>query len=148
MAFALVVTRGVGVYLPPELHTAVPRMIRDARNCATRLSQRRHEFDVEVGVPVPVGQGRTLHMIAVPFEPAWHACPLWLGIHLSEKADSLRVTPMAADDGEARTWFANETKGATPSRALVDAFYEVTLTRRGVTTYVGVHRAKRICGPK
>jgi hypothetical protein len=147
MAVALVVSRGLSLMLPPELYTSSERANREAACLALHLSRRRSAHKIAVGDAVVLGADRMLHLITIPFDPPWRACPLWLGIKWKEGQSSPRVTPMAADADEARAWFEQAARGATPVAPTNDSWLETTLTRRGTRTYVAVHRLKRICGP-
>lgn len=147
MAVSLIVTRGLGLLVPPELYTSPVRAQREAASLALHLSRRRSQPEPAVGDSVSLGAGKAIHLVPVPFDPPWRACPLWLGIEWKDGQVTPRVTPMAADDEEARAWFNTAARKAPPNRSLKGAMYEIAVSWRGSPTYVGVHRAKRICGP-
>lgn len=147
MAVVLIITRGLGLLLPPELYTSPVRARREALSMALRLSRRRSVPDPAIGGTIALGADKMIHLIPVPFDTPWRACPVSLGIEWKDGQPTPRVTPMAADDEEVRAWFEKAARTARPTRFLEGAWYETTVSRRGTRTYVGIHRAKRICGP-
>ena len=144
MAVVVFVTRGLRVHLPPELYEAERRVLIEAEHWRQRLGRRAAIRPVEIPSITNLARGMQLHVSPIPFEAPWRACPLWLGIVWRESKPSPELTPMAADDREAREWLASVTKGVSPTDSLPECFHEVLHTHRGVQRYVGVHHVKSV----
>ena len=71
---------------------------------------------------------------------------MWLGVRWNRKNyPKRRATLLPGDDRDAMAWVAKAARRRSLSIASTpDMSHEVLFTDRGVETYVGVHRAKRI----
>ena len=132
----LVVTRGLRVWLPPEVYLNHDLAVREvARWRATlRLPKAPPEFSATA---------RCLHLLQTQFPESWHACPIWVGVTWSvKKYPRLRVELMAADEKEAAVWLRRR----APIRGIIGGGTEAEFQRRGVLTGVGAVRVKRVMG--
>ena len=101
--WVLIVTRGLRVWLPPEVYLQ--------RRLAEVESQRwRAALRLPVAQPRFSPRARFLHLIASEFPDSWRACPVWVGVTWSAKTyPRLRSELMATDEKEATTWFRRRT---------------------------------------
>ena len=86
---------------------------------------------------------RALHLIESTFPEQWRACPVWVGMTLSERTfPRPKLELMAADEVEAAEWL----RSRVPRKLKVDRPGHVEFQRRGALTGVGVYRIKRVLG--
>lgn len=134
--WVLVVTRGLGVWLPPEVYLQHGLAIRE-------VDRWRDTLRLPVSPPKFTPTSRCLHLIATEFPDSWRACPVWVGVTWSVKSyPRLKAELMAADEREAADWLRHK----TPKGVMIDAATRVDFERRGVLTSVGVAQVKRVIG--
>ena len=134
--WVLIVTRGLSVWLPPEVYLQ--------RNLAERESKRwRATLRLPTVQPELSERARYLHLVATEFPDSWRACPVWIGMSWSRKTyPRFRSELMAADEDEATSWLRRR----TPEGLSVRPGVQMEFDRRGVRTSVGVFRVKRVMG--
>jgi len=130
------VTRGLRVWLPPEVYLQ--------RDLADRESARwRTTFRLPAAPPEFSPTARCLHLIPTMFPEPWRACPVRVGVTWSVRSyPRLRIELMAADEQEAADWLRRR----TPKSVDVDRQEQVAFQRRGVLACAGVFRVKRVLG--
>ena len=134
--WVLLVTRGLRVWLPPEVYLSQDLAIRESvRWRATfRMPSEPRRLSLNT---------RTVHLTETRFPESWRACPVWVGTSWSERTyPRMRIELMAADENEAAGWVRRR----TPKGASVCAGCNAQFARRGVFTNVGVFRVKRVMG--
>jgi len=132
----LIVTRGLRVWLPPDVYLTHDLAARESARWRTtfRLPASPREFSPLV---------RCLHMTQTLFPEPWRACPVWVGVTWSVRSyPSLKIELMAADEEEAADWLRRQ----IPKRMKVDRPGHVEFLRRGVSTSAGAFRVKRVMG--
>lgn len=128
------VTRGLKVWLPPEIYLEGELATREsARWRATlRLPATPREFSPKV---------RCLHLIQTVFLEPWRACPVRVGVTWSVRSyPRPKIELMAADEQEATDWLRRR----TPKGTEVEDRDQVEFLRRGVLASAGVFRVKRV----
>ena len=134
--WVLVVTRGLRVWLPPELYLNRALAIRES-------TRWRSTFRLPNEPPKFSPNGRWLHLTETLFPEPWRACPVWVGVTWGERRyPHLRIELMAADEAEAAAWLRRR----TPKAMRVDHPGQVEFDRRGVRASAGVFRVKRVMG--
>lgn len=75
----LAVTRGLNVWLPPEVYVQHGLAVResDRWRVILRLPTTSRRFAPQV---------RLLHLIETEFPESWRACPIWAGVTWSERS--------------------------------------------------------------
>jgi hypothetical protein len=130
----LIVTRGLRVWLPPEIYLEHELAVREsARWRATlRLPATAREFSPKV---------RCLHLIPTTFLEPWRACPVRVGVTWSVRSyPRLKIELMAADEQEAADWLRRR----TPKGMGGEPRDQVEFLRRGVLASAGIFRVKRV----
>lgn len=130
----LIVTRGLKVWLPPEIYLEGALATRESvRWRATlRLPATPREFSPKV---------RCLHLIQTVFCEPWRACPVRVGVAWSVRSyPRPKIELMAADEQEAAEWLRRR----TPKGTEVEDRDQVVFLRRGVLASAGVFRVKRV----
>lgn len=128
-------TRGLRVWLPPEVYMS--------RDLAIRESIRwREVFDIPPAVAL-APNAKHVHLVRTQFADSWWACPIWAGVSLSERTyPRIKAELMAADETEAFLWLRRRMpKAAHPVEP-----GQAEFVRRGVRVGVGIHRIKRVMG--
>jgi hypothetical protein len=146
----LLITKGIRVQIPPELYPTDRAASREARRWAAVFRPELHDAPVEFRRQMLLGQGITLHIIKPPFEEPWRSCPLWVGVQSSEARDGLKIKthlgPMS--DSEAKQWLVRRTNQPLGMSLRDESFREaIYVNGRGVRTYAGIHRVKRLFAP-
>jgi hypothetical protein len=133
--WVLVVTRGLSVWLPPEVYLQ--------RSLAERESKRwRTTLRLPTVQPRWSQRARYLHLVTTEFPDSWRACPVWFGMSWSLKTyPRFRSELMAADEEEAALWLRRRTPKGHSLPGM-----QIEFDRRGVRTSVGVFRVKRVMG--
>lgn len=134
--WVLIVSRGLEVWLPPELYLQRDLAIRESTRWRTtfRLPPRPPEFS---------SRARCLHLLEAMFPEPWRACPVRLGLTWSARSyPKMKIELMAADEKEAVDWLRRKTPRGTD----VDQREQVEFLRRGVLASAGVFRVKRVMG--
>lgn len=134
--WVLIVTRGLKVWLPPEIYLQGELATRESMRwrATLRLPATPVEFSPRV---------RCLHLITTMFPEPWRACPVRVGVTWSVRSyPRLRIELMAADEQEASDWLRRR----TPKGMEVEARDQVEFLRRGVLASAGVFRVKRVMG--
>jgi hypothetical protein len=130
----LIVTRGLRVWLPPEIYLEHELAVREsARWRATlRLPAASPEFSPKV---------RCLHLIPTTFLEPWRACPVRVGVTWSVRSyPRLKIELIAADEQEAAEWLRRR----TPKGMGGEPRDQVEFLRRGVLANAGIFRVKRV----
>lgn len=134
--WVLLVIRGLGVWLPPEVY--LQRRLAELESQRWRATLRMPEAQPRFSVGT-----RYLHLVQTEFPDSWRACPVWVGVTSSVRAyPRIRSELMAADEKEAAEWIRRR----TPKGLSAKAGQQVEFERRGVLTNVGVFRVKRVMG--
>ena len=132
----IVVTRGLSVWLPPEVYLNRDLALRESTRWRATFRVPHEPRGFSPGV-------RALHMKQTLFPDSWRACPIWVGIAWSERSyPRMKVDLMAADESEALAWLVRR----VPAVARTDQPEQVIFDRRGVRSSVGVFRVKRVMG--
>ncbi|MDP9225468.1 MAG: hypothetical protein M3P18_16820 [Actinomycetota bacterium] len=129
-------TRGLKVWLPPELYLQEELATRESMRWRStlRLPATPREFSSKV---------RCRHLIATMFPEPWRACPVRVGVTWSVRSyPRLKTELMAADEQEAADWLNRR----TPKGIDVEAQDQVEFLRRGVLASAGIFRVKRVMG--
>lgn len=116
----LAVTRGLNVWLPPEVYVQHGLAVResDRWRVILRLPTTSRRFAPQV---------RLLHLIETEFPESWRACPIWAGVTWSERSyPKMKAELTAADDQEAADWLRRR----APRRA-IDGGGQSEFERRG-----------------
>jgi len=132
----LVVTRGLKVWLPPEVYLNKDLAVRESSRwrATVRLPVAPRKFS---------SSGRCLHLIQTMFPEPWRACPVWMGVTWTARSyPRLKIELMAADDQEAADWLRRR----TPKSLHMSEPGQVVFQRRGVLAMAGVFRVKRVMG--
>ena len=134
--WVLMVTRGLKVWLPPEVYLQ--------RSLAEREVERWREWlRLPTVQPRFSDRARYLYLVTTEFPDSWRACPVWVGISWSTKTyPRFRSELMAADEREAAVWLRRRAPKGVSVRPGVDTGFD----RRGLRASVGVFRAKRVMG--
>lgn len=134
--WVLVVTRGLEVWLPPELYLQHDLAVRESNRWRTT-------FRMPATPPEFSHRARCLHLIESMFPEPWRACPVRLGVTWSVRSyPRPKIELMAADDQEAADWLRRR----VPKGTEVDRREHVEFQRRRVLTSAGVFRVKRVMG--
>lgn len=134
--WVLIVTRGLKVWLPPELYLR--------HDLAWRESAR---WQATFGIPAEPEEfsstSRCLHLVPTSFPEPWRACPVWVGVMWSVRNyPRPKIELMAANEREAAEWV----RLRVPKATRVDQPGHIEFNRRGVLSSVGVFKAKRVMG--
>jgi hypothetical protein len=134
--WVLIVTRGLKVWLPPELYLS--------RDLAAREAVRWHAIlRLPVDAPHYSSSARYLHLVESMFPEPWRACPVWVGVSWHVHSfPRPKIELMAADTQEANEWL----KRRTPKGIDMGKSGQVQFERRGRLASVGVFRVKRVMG--
>jgi hypothetical protein len=134
--WVLIVTRGLRVWLPPELYLQ--------EELATRESARwRSILRLPAAPPEFSATGRCILLLEMTFPEPWRACPVRLGLTWSVRSYPLpKIELMAADEQEAIDWLRRH----TPRGIKVGHRDQVEFTRRGISASAGIFRVKRVMG--
>ncbi len=134
--WVLIVTRGLKVWLPPELYLQRELAARESERWRSilRLPATPPEFSV---------RARCLHLIETMFPEPWRACPVRVGFTWSVRSYPLsKIELMAADEQEAIDWLRRR----TPRAIEVEHRDQVEFIRRGISASAGIFRVKRVMG--
>lgn len=134
--WVLIVTRGLRVWLPPEVYLQ--------RDLATKESARwRGVLRLPAATPEFAPTARCLHVIQTMFPEPWRACPVRVGVTWSVRSyPRMKIELMAADEQEGIDWLRRR----TPQNTDVGGRDQVEFERRGVISSAGVFRVKRVMG--
>lgn len=133
--WVLVVTRGLSVWLPPEVYLQHSLAERESKRWRTTLR-------LPTVQPRWSQRARYLHLVTTEFPDSWRACPVWFGMSWSLRTyPRFRSELMAADEEEAALWLRRRTPKGQSLPGM-----QVEFDRRGVRTSVGVFRVKRVMG--
>lgn len=134
--WVLIVTRGLRLWLPPEVYLQ--------RDLALREGERwRATFRIPARQMRYTDTARVLTLIETLFPESWRACPLWVGIAWNVRSyPTLKAELMAADEDEAAEWLRQR----APKRIHIKGPGNVEFERRGALCGVGIARAKRVLG--
>lgn len=134
--WVLIVTRGLEVWLPPEVYLQ--------RELAARESDRwRDTFRLPAAPPKFSPKARCLHLVRSVFPEPWRACPVWVGVTWSERSyPRLKIDLRPADEQEAALWLRRR----TPKGIEVKRPGQVQFDRRGILSSAGIFRVKRVMG--
>lgn len=135
--WVLVVTRGLRVWLPPEVYVHDRETaIREARRWSAMLRIPLEPSDYSP-------RSKSLRLIQMVFPDPWRACPVWVGITWSVRSyPRMKAELMAADDEEAAAWLRRR----VPRSIAVDRPDQVEFERRGHLASAGIFRVKRVVG--
>lgn len=134
--WVLIVTRGLRVWLPPEVY--LQRRLAELESQRWRATLRLPAVQPRFSAGV-----RYLHLVETEFPDSWRACPVWVGVISTARAyPRIRFELMAADENEAAQWLRRRTPKGFSAKPGERAEFE----RRGVLTSVGVFRVKRVMG--
>lgn len=135
--WVLIVTRGLRVWLPPEVYVHDRETaVREGRRWCRML-----RIPLEPGAYRP--RAKALHSIQTVFLDPWRACPVWLGLTWSVRSyPAMKTELMAADEQEATDWLRRR----VPKSVGLDGAGQVEFERRGVLSSAGVFRIKRVTG--
>lgn len=132
----IIVTRGLNVWLPPEVYLGRDLAVRE-------VARWRATFRVPKALGELSSRARAIHLLPSVFPEPWRACPVWFGMSWSERSyPRMRFELMAADESEATAWLRKR----TPKAERIDQPGQVEFDRRGVRTSAGVLRVKRVMG--
>jgi hypothetical protein len=143
----LLITKGLKVHMPPELHES--RAAADLEAC-------RWITTVMDWAPLPGGvlkvgtigrrvDGPILHMRRFRLPPPSRANPLFVGMSWNQESfPKMSLTLTASDHHEAFEWVKRRSRGGHVIRTDWSAWSE--FESGGVTKYVGSHLAKRVTG--
>lgn len=134
--WVLLVTRGLKVWLPPEIYLQ--------HELGERESARwRAILRLPTAAPSFSATARFLHLLETRFPEPWRACPVHVGVTWSERSyPRPKIELMAADEFEAAEWLRRRVPRQVDTRARD----QVAFVRRGVVASAGVFRAKRVLG--
>ena len=132
--WVLIVTRGLRVWLPPEVYLNRALAIREA-------DRWRAILHIRATASPCTRRTRHLNLVETEFPDSWRACPVWVGVTWNVKTyPHKRSELMAADEEEAAQWLRRRTPKGSPARAGAQTEFD----RRGVLTNVGGFRVKRV----
>ena len=104
--WVLVVTRGLRLWLPPEVYLTRDLALKEVDRWQTT-------FRVPSDPPPLTNSSRYLRLLRTWFPEPWRACPVWVGIYWSERSyPRMRFESMAADEREAEAWLRRRTPTA------------------------------------
>jgi hypothetical protein len=134
--WVLIVTRGLSVWLPPEVYLQ--------RELAARESARwRSILRLSASPPEFSSRARCLHLLETMFPEPWRACPVRVGLTWSVRSYPLpKIELMAADEQEAVHWLRRR----LPKGMEAEHRDQVEFLRRGVLSSAGIFRVKRVMG--
>lgn len=135
--WVLIVTRGLTVWLPPEVYL-------HRRDLAQReMARWREILHIPTEPPEFSPRARVLHLVRASFPEPWRAGPVWVGVRWSVRSyPRLKIELMAADEQGAADWLRQR----VPKKLSLQSPGEIEFERRGVPTSVGVFRVKRVSG--
>jgi hypothetical protein len=134
--WVLIVTRGLKVWLPPEVYLQSELAAKESMRWRTtlRLSAAPPDFSASA---------RCLHLITTKVPEPWRACPVRVGVKWNVRSYPIpKIELMGADEQEAANWLRRQ----TPKGIDVEAQEQVEFLRRGVLTSAGIFRVKRVMG--
>ena len=95
----LIVTRGLKVWLPPEVYLQHDLAVREAERW--RVTLRLPAVNPSGFSP----NARCLHLLPSMFPEPWRACPVWVGVTWTERSyPRPRIALMPVDEQEAASW--------------------------------------------
>lgn len=134
--WVLIVTRGLRVWLPPEVYLQHPLAIREAERW-------RSIFAIRTEPPPYSPRARCTHLVRTELPDPWRACPVWVGVTWSLRSyPRLKLNLMAADDQGAVEWL----RPRTPRESRLERPGQLEFERRGVPASAGIFRVKRVMG--
>ena len=143
----LLITKGLGVWMPPEVYLERGMASREANRWISVLSRRQALLVVGRSVSVPLSGQAKLYVARKLFPEQWRACPIWVGVRWSQKPGAApRLELMAMDLDEATAWVQARSKRALDPGPRSDFRIESTWDRSGVREYTAAHRVKRFIG--
>lgn len=133
--WVLVIAKGLGVWLPPEVYLQRELALMEAHRWRTAI---------RIPEPGPYSRSRlSLHEIRTQFPEPWRACPVRVGVTWNVRTyPKMRIELMAADEEEGQAWLRRRVPRSVSLRGVEQVQFE----RRGVTAAAGVVRAKRVLG--
>ncbi len=143
----IIITKGLRVWMPPELYIVRSLAVREARRWVEALSRRHAREDPVAASPIHLRDQVLLHVIETDFEEPWRSCPLWIGIRWSERSyPRLKLELMAADADEALAWIRSQSRNPLMGSNESEVRLECSFERRGVRSHIAAHRVKRLAG--
>lgn len=147
--WVVIVTKGLRVWLPPEVYLQTKVAAREITRWVGVLSKGR---TLPAGEPIesPVRAGRDvlLHVVPTGFLEPWHACPVWVGVHWSRSTyPKLDTKLFVASSEEAHEWVGGKAGRRAADAEPAALGHEALFIRRGVETYVAALQVKRLHGP-
>lgn len=149
-AWLVIITKELRPENPPELYVSSVVLRREVARWRSMLGPSAAEIGEPDPLPLPslVQLGdRLLHVVEVVFPDPWRACPIWVGVRWSRATyPRMRVRVVVADEGEAAEWFRRRARKTSVVTAESSFRLEAIFDQRGIETYVGIHRLKRVEG--
>src|SRR5262249_20670061 len=142
VAIILLTTRGLGVYLPPELYESRPRALLEVEHLTRRIASRSSALPAELPVVVRAGNDLVIHAVELDVPAMWLETSLWLVVECHEGV-APTLSLLGGQDPEALEALRARV-GTTPASHLAASFHEATVLRQGEEIYVGVHHLKRV----
>lgn len=134
--WVLLVTRGLRVWLPPEVYLQRDLALREAARWSRTLR-------VSVHPPTFAPSVRALHVIETLFPEPWRACTVRVGVTWTARSyPKMKVELMAADEAEGAAWLRRR----VPRSVDLENREQVEFDRKGVPSSAGIFRVKRVMG--
>jgi hypothetical protein len=143
----LLITRKLQVWMPPEVYLEPGMAGRETRRWIRTLSSRRRIPATMDNNSVSLGRGAALHVRQLGFPEPWRACPLWVGVHWSDKEGQRPdIELLAMDSQEAELWASAHAKGAIEPGTDPELCFRANWEHRGRRHMIAIHRVKRFIG--
>ena len=134
--WVLLITRGLRVWIPPEVYLQRDLALREA-------TRWRRTLRLPENTPAFSSTARTLHLIQTLFPEPWRACPVRVGVTWSARTyPKMKIELIAADDEEGSEWLWRR----VPKKIDLAGQEQVVFERRGIGTSAGNFRVKRVMG--
>lgn len=147
-SWVLLVTKGMQVYLPPELYLNLDQAEDEARRWLAILFGWRpsSKRSVSTGV-VRAGRQFSMHLIRFELPNQWSAGALWLGAEWCERAfPRMRTTLLPVDFPGAESWAGGKLAWRGGSIKTSPWLLSGQYSRGGLRRYISASRIKRVSG--
>jgi hypothetical protein len=143
----LVITKGVRVWMPPEVYLESALALREVRRWISVLSRTRSSPTAALEGLIRLPRNAALHLAEMEFPESWRASPLWVCLRWSSAPDAtLQTAIMSLDSDEARVWVKQRSRADVDPGADPELRFESSWERAGVVHHAAAHRLKRIIG--